>query len=147
MSAGTETRPDGVSLSRARAAGLRALPERAAERLLLAAAARIRIGRLTVVMPDGRRRVFGDRSSSRTAEFRVHDRAAALRLLLHGETGAGEAYVDGQWSSPDLVGLIKLAALNRSGLSLHTGWCRRPCGCAPTCAGSARPSASSSRTP
>ena len=80
----------------------------------LAAASRIRVGHLTVVLPDGDRRVFGDPASSRRAEIHVHDEAAALRLLLHGETGAGEAYVDGQWSSPDLEALIELAALNRS---------------------------------
>jgi cyclopropane-fatty-acyl-phospholipid synthase len=97
----------------------------AAERILLSAAARIRIGCLTVVMPDGRRRVFGDRTADRRAEIHVHDRAAAVRLLLHGETGAGEAYMDGQWSSPDLEALIELAALNRAALAMHAGWWRR----------------------
>ena len=98
----------------------------AAERILLRAASRIRIGCLTVVLPDGRRRVLGDRASERRAEIRVHDRAAATRLLLHGETGAGEAYMDGQWSSPDLEALIELAALNRSALAMSAGWWRLP---------------------
>ncbi len=92
----------------------------------LAAASRIRVGRLTVVLPDGDRRVFGDPASSRRAEIQVHDEAAALRLLLHGETGAGEAYVDGQWSSPDLEALLELAALNRSSLALSGGSWRLP---------------------
>ncbi len=96
-----------------------------AERVVLAAAARIRIGRLTVVLPDGRRQVFGDPASERRAEIRVHDTAAAVRLLLRGETGAGEAYMDGLWSSPDLLALIELAALNRSALALGRGWWRR----------------------
>jgi len=90
-----------------------ALPERSitsiAERLGFAAAERIRIGCLTVVMPDGRRRVFGDPGSTRRGEIRIHDEAAARRILLHGETGAGEAYMDGQWSSPDLEALIEVA--------------------------------------
>jgi cyclopropane-fatty-acyl-phospholipid synthase len=34
--------------------------------------------------------------------------------------------VDGQWSSPDLEGLIELAALNRSALAMNGGWWRRP---------------------
>jgi cyclopropane-fatty-acyl-phospholipid synthase len=92
----------------------------------LAAASRIQVGRLTVVLPDGRRRLYGDPSSSRRAEIRVHDEGAALRLLLHGETGAGEAYMDGQWSSPDLEALIELAALNRSALGLVPRWWRLP---------------------
>jgi len=92
----------------------------------LTAAARIRVGRLTVVLPDGRRRVFGDAASERTAEIRIHDPEAAVRILLHGETGAGEAYMDGLWSSPDLEALIELAALNRSALALTAGWWRLP---------------------
>jgi len=99
---------------------------RLAIRAGLSVASRIRIGRLTVVLPDGRRHVFGDPVSARHAEIRVHDAAAAARLLLHGETGVGEAYMDGQWSSPDLEALIELAALNRSALGLGSRWWRVP---------------------
>jgi len=110
-------------------ARLSGLPSRTlattAERLLLAAAERITIGRLTIVLPDGQVRVVGDPTSDRRAEIRIHDPAVAGRFLLRGETGAGEAYVDGQWSSPDLVGLIELAALNRSALALDGGWWHR----------------------
>jgi len=98
------------------------------ERVGLAAAARIRVGRLTVILPDGRRRVFGDPGASRHGEIRIHDEAAGLRILLHGEVGAGEAYMDGLWSSPDLEALIELAALNRSALAPSGGWWRTPLG-------------------
>ena len=118
MSAGTFARPV-AQLTDRTISGL-------ALRAGLAAASRITIGRLTVVLPDGRRRIFGDPTSARRAEIHVHDAEAAVRILLHGETGAGEAYMDGQWSSPDLVALIELAALNRSALSLSAGWWRLP---------------------
>ena len=94
----------------------------AAERVLLGAASRLRVGQLTIVLPDGRRRVFGDAGSDRRGEIVIHDRAAMVRLLVDGETGAGEAYMDGQWSSPDLAALLLLAALNRQELSLVGGW-------------------------
>ena len=97
-----------------------------AERVGLAAAARIKVGRLTVVLPDGRRRRFGDPSSARRGEIHVHDEYAGVRILLDGETGVGEAYMDGLWSSPDLEALIELAALNRSALALAAGWWRVP---------------------
>ncbi len=102
------------------------LLDAAALRVGLAAARRIRVGRLTVVMPDGARRDYGDPDSTTTAEIRLHDREALVRMLLGGETGAGEAYMDGLWSSPDLAGLIRLAALNREALALSEGWFRMP---------------------
>ncbi len=97
-----------------------------ARRIGDAAGRRIRTGSLTVVLPDGSRRVFGDRSSARRAEIHVHDMAALQRILVNGETGAGEAYMDGLWSSPDLVALIELASLNRASLALSAGWWRVP---------------------
>ncbi len=113
---------NGPARSQAPSQLVRRFPDRTiaglAERVGLAAAASIRIGHLTVVLPDGRSEVFGDPASDRRAEIRIHDTAAAVRLLLRGETGAGEAYMDGLWSSPDLVALIELAALNRSELAL-----------------------------
>ena len=97
-----------------------------ARRIGDAAGRRIRTGSLTVVLPDGSRHVFGDRSSARRAEIHVHDIAALQRILVNGETGAGEAYMDGLWSSPDLVALIELASLNRASLALSAGWWRVP---------------------
>lgn len=97
-----------------------------AQRVLLGAARRIRVGSLTIVLPDGAQHVFGDPSSDVRGEIVVHDRAALARLLVDGETGAGEAYMDGQWSSPDLAALLLLAALNRQALALTSGWWRAP---------------------
>ena len=102
------------------------LPVAVARRVALAAARRIRTGYLAVELPDGSRHVFGDRASARRAEIRVHDMAALQRILVNGETGAGEGYMDGLWSSPDLVALIELASLNRASLALSAGWWRVP---------------------
>jgi len=95
-------------------------------RVMLAAARRIRVGRLVVVFPDGSRRSFGDPQATEVGELHVHHPAAASRLLFGGEIGAGEAYMDGLWSSPDLPALIRVAALNREALALSGGWYRWP---------------------
>jgi cyclopropane-fatty-acyl-phospholipid synthase len=100
--------------------------ERVARRMALAGASQIRIGCLTAVLPDGSRRVFGDPSADLRAEIHIHDPQALVRMLLHGETGGGEAYMDGLWSSPDLAALLRLVAVNRSALALSTGWWRVP---------------------
>ena len=78
------------------------------------------------MLPDGSRRQLGTPGAQPFAELLVHDAAAFRRLLLGGATGAGEAYVDGMWSSPDLVRLLELAALNRRSLELSGGWWRTP---------------------
>ena len=84
------------------------------------------MGRLDVVLQDGSRRTFGDPTSGRTAEIHVHDSEAYVRLLLGGATGAGEAYMDGQWSSPDLTRVLELGALNRRSAATSGGWWRAP---------------------
>ena len=102
------------------------LVERLALRVMLGVARRITIGQLTVTLPDGSRHSFGDAATGHAAELRVHDLAALTRILRGGDLGAGEAYMDGLWSSPDLPRLAKLAAVNREALSLTGGWWRIP---------------------
>ena len=97
-----------------------------AGRVALSAASRIKVGLLTVRLPDGSTRVFGDRGSQLRGEMHIHDLEALRRLLIGGEVGGGEAYMDGLWSSPDLVGLISMAVANRQALALSKGWWRVP---------------------
>ena len=99
---------------------------RLAERILLAAASRIRSGRLDVTLPDGSQRSFGDMAATERAEVVIHEPAAFQRILFGGETGTGAAYVDGLWSSPDLAAVIRVGARNRAELALSTGLLRAP---------------------
>ena len=94
----TRPAPDGRLAARARSPGASAWPP----------LARIRIG-----LPDRRRCPTARAASSATPTLgarprsHIHDRQALVRLLLGGETGGGEAYMDGLWSSPDLAGLLR----------------------------------------
>ncbi|HXG26198.1 MAG TPA: cyclopropane-fatty-acyl-phospholipid synthase family protein [Candidatus Binatia bacterium] len=108
--------------------------DRLAVRVMLAAAQRIRRGSLVVELPDGSRREFGDATTGPTGELRVHDVEAVRRILVGGDLGAGEAYMAGLWSSPDLPRLAKVASINRDGLGLTRGWWRIPAKVAKTVA-------------
>jgi cyclopropane-fatty-acyl-phospholipid synthase len=62
----------------------------------------------------------------------VHDADFYRQVALHGSVGAGESYMDGQWSSDDLVGLVRLLVRNRDlldgmegGLARLGGWALR----------------------
>ena len=92
--------------------------ERIAWRVALAAAGRIRVGCLSVVLPDGSRRVFGDVESELRGEIRLHEpearRAGAHRWRDGRRRGVhGRALVE-----LSLAGLLRLAALNRESLAL-----------------------------
>ena len=100
---------------------------RVAWRIATAAASRIKVGRLDRRAPGRESRGRSvTRSAEPAAEIHIHDRRALTRLLVGGETGGGEAYMDGLWSSPDLPGLLRWAALNRESLALSAGWFRAP---------------------
>ena len=76
----------------------------------------IRVGTLEVEDEGGEVRRFGTGSHPLTARIRVHDPRFWSRLASGGSVGLGESYVRGEWSSPDLVALIRLLIANRPAL-------------------------------
>ena len=76
----------------------------------------ITAGHLEVTGPDGVIRRYGDPEHALHARIDVHDAAFYSRLLHGASVGLGESYVRGEWSSPDLVALIRLLIANRPAL-------------------------------
>jgi len=64
------------------------------------------------VLLPGRTLTFGDVRSELRAQLRVHRERFFSRALLGGDTAIGEAYMDADWSTPDLVSLMRLAVRN-----------------------------------
>ncbi len=91
----------------------------AARNLVLRRAERLRDHRLEVRLPDGSSRTFGPPGAAHSASLSVHDESFFTRLLLQGETGFGEAYVDGLWETDDLVALLTLGAHERPNLGIN----------------------------
>lgn len=84
--------------------------------------ARLDHGRLTLRMPDGSQELFGEPESLPKAELDVRRNRFFQRVMLWGDIGFGEAYVDGDWSSPDLVGLLGLLAQREEVLDDRRFW-------------------------
>jgi cyclopropane-fatty-acyl-phospholipid synthase len=73
---------------------------------------RLAAGRLTMRLPDGSSRDFGTSDTTLRAEINIHDWRFFRRVLLDGDIGFAESYVDGLCDSPDLPRLIALLAEN-----------------------------------
>jgi cyclopropane-fatty-acyl-phospholipid synthase len=83
-----------------------------AERAVWRALASIERGSLIVDAPGGVRRFGPDADAA--AILQIHHPRFFRRVVSGGEMGLGEAYMDGDWSSPDLVGLVRLMLANRA---------------------------------
>jgi cyclopropane-fatty-acyl-phospholipid synthase len=73
---------------------------------------RLTHGTLTVTTPSGMRVGNPGSGPGPDAELVLHKWRALRRLLFGGDMGLAEAYLDGDWDSPDVAKLIELAALN-----------------------------------
>lgn len=93
-----------------------ASPRPLARALLSALFAHLTVGRLTVVTPAGARIASGPSQPGPEAVIVLHRWRTLRRLILGGDVAFAEAYVDGDWSSPDLPALIELAACNDDAL-------------------------------
>jgi cyclopropane-fatty-acyl-phospholipid synthase len=82
-----------------------------ARRLMLATLTHLADGHLLLAAPSGSWS-FGDSASTRRASVRLNDERAFRRVLFGGDIGFGEAYMDGDWSTDDLVALLRLAIRN-----------------------------------
>ncbi|WP_158931622.1 cyclopropane-fatty-acyl-phospholipid synthase family protein [Acidisphaera sp. S103] len=71
-------------------------------------------GALTVILPNGRRLGVRGAAEGPVGIFILHRWRVLRRLLQGGDIGFAEAYLDGDWSSPDLTALIEVLARNRA---------------------------------
>ncbi len=94
---------------------------RAAKRYFLQALDGLSDGGLELVGPDGIR-AFGDRDAPLRAVIEVHDERFYRRALIGGDTGMGESWMDGDWSSPDLISAVRLALRNAARLEAGHRW-------------------------
>lgn len=82
---------------------------------------------LRIELPGGGRLTLGDRGAETPAILRVHGYRALRRALTGGDIGFAEGYMAGDWSTPDLAGLLCALAANFEALTrfgLGSAWHR-----------------------
>lgn len=82
-----------------------------AEKAFLKSLESLREGSLEILW-NGRAWKFGDPASNLRAILVVHHHRFFQRAMFGGDVAIGEAWMDGDWSSPDLVSLVRLAIRN-----------------------------------
>ncbi len=85
------------------------------ERLFLKTLEGLKHGTLEL-KSGGTTRVFGDGSTELAGTIVVERPEFFSKIVFGGEDGAGEAYMDGDWWSPDLVSVVRLASRNLAGM-------------------------------
>jgi cyclopropane-fatty-acyl-phospholipid synthase len=89
-------------------------------RLLNRAMPALKAGQLQLVLPNGdvvRRR---GSNPGPDATLRAHNWRAFWRILLEGEDGFANGYIEGDWSTPDLAHLLELGIRNETALMPQT---------------------------
>jgi len=79
--------------------------------------------------PDGEVVSIGDSDAEGAAEIRIHDWDSYRQMMTGGALGAGEAYMDGAWDSPDLVAVVRFFAANVDAMRALEGtaaWLAKP---------------------
>ena len=83
--------------------------------------ARIDHGRLTVRLPDGNVIEAGERMSPLTAKLDIRNWRLMHRYLAHGAVGFAEAYIEGDFETPDLAALLTVLDRNNHALDSYYG--------------------------
>ena len=84
---------------------------RSARRAFLKSLENLPEGFLEIVCHD-QTYTAGDPESSLRAQIKVRNDRFFVRAVLSGDTGMGESYMDGDWSSPDVVSAVRIAVRN-----------------------------------
>src|SRR5713226_6356099 len=81
-------------------------------RLAFGFGSKLRRGTLDVTLPDGRTLRLGGMEPGPTAAMKLTNYGFASRLLNGGDIGIAEAYLHGEWDTPDLTQFLYLFCVN-----------------------------------
>ncbi len=70
------------------------------------------VGCFDVTFPDGTQVLYGDTSSTFKGVIVVHSMRAFSRMVTRETLGMADAYMSGEWDSPDLARMVEVVAEN-----------------------------------
>jgi cyclopropane-fatty-acyl-phospholipid synthase len=101
--------------------GPSALPHGNWTKALLYLLERASVGRIEVTLPGGDRHTFEGPEPGPAAVVELRDEVVARRLLVGGDVAFAEAYMAGDWESPDPAAVVEYAARNAEAIDRHLG--------------------------
>lgn len=105
----SETRSEGRLIAEHSLSGLPA-----SVKLVFLLLNRLSHGHLQLALPDGRVYEFGSAGPDGAVVIKVKNVRLFKRLIRHGSMGFAEAYMDGDWETPDLAKLLTMLNRNMS---------------------------------
>ncbi len=85
--------------------------------IIAAVLRQMRVGEISVTMPDGQTHHFVGAKPGPSASIVVHHGSIARRILTGGDIALAEGYMDGSWDTDDLDAVLELGIAN-----LSAGW-------------------------
>jgi cyclopropane-fatty-acyl-phospholipid synthase len=82
------------------------------EKIILNLLSRMEMGNMSITLPTGELINLGNGDGDVTASIRINNNDFFRRCVLYGDIGFGESYVDGDWETDDITGVIKWFLLN-----------------------------------
>ncbi|MES2951922.1 MAG: cyclopropane-fatty-acyl-phospholipid synthase family protein [Pseudomonadota bacterium] len=86
----------------------------AAARSVLRLLRKLRHGTLTLQFPDGSMQRFGNGGDQPHATLNLHNWNVCAAALKSGDIGFAESFIAGDWSTPNLVDLLRVLVKNRA---------------------------------
>ncbi len=89
---------------------------------------RISVGRLDLTLPNGQTLVFCGPGEGPKAAISMHNYGMIRKVIQTGDVGLAESYIDGEWSTPDLAGVLTTLSMNldrMEGIASGTSWLMR----------------------
>ena len=78
---------------------------------------RVKQGALEITFPNGEVRLIKGPQKGPEGKIHLHRWRAMQRMVLGGSVGFARSYIEGEWTTPDLVAVIEMVSRNRTTLN------------------------------